>query len=75
MGLGKVKKWGSMQDFELGPRPAETTTNSLLGELVLQWLQEDLDERGPRNRPAPEGKTYQSYEGLGGYGQEKRPET
>jgi CCR4-NOT complex subunit CAF16 len=74
MSLGKVKKAGNMKDFSLEPHPVGATANSQLGELVLQWLQEDLDERGPRNRPAPEGKTYQSYDGLGGYGQEKRPE-
>jgi CCR4-NOT complex subunit CAF16 len=70
MSLGKMKKWGSMQDFALESDLVGKTTNSVLGELVLRWLQEDLDERGSRNRPAPEGKTYQSYEGLGGYGNE-----
>jgi CCR4-NOT complex subunit CAF16 len=51
--------------------------NSQLGELVLNWLQEDLDERGPRNgrnAPRSEGKTYQSHEGKGGYGAEKKAE-
>jgi len=62
-----------MDEFAHESAQAKRTGNSLLGELVLKWLQEDLDERGPRNQPA-EGKTYQSYEGLGGYGLEKKPE-
>jgi CCR4-NOT complex subunit CAF16 len=49
------------------------TGNSQLGELVLKWLQEDLTERGPRNGKG-EGATYQSLEGKGGYGAEKRVE-
>jgi CCR4-NOT complex subunit CAF16 len=71
MSLGKVKKWGSMSDFEVTDGSIGRTGNSKLGELVLKWLQEDLDERGPR-QPASEGKTYQSLEGKGGYGLEKK---
>jgi CCR4-NOT complex subunit CAF16 len=42
-----------------------------LGDLVMFWLKEDHRERGPRNQPKSQGQTYQSYEGLGGYGLEK----
>jgi CCR4-NOT complex subunit CAF16 len=74
MALGKVKKWGSMEDLNVqsGPGAGVITGNSQLGELVLRWLQEDLDERGPRNRRAAEGKSYENLEGKGGYGAEKR---
>jgi len=74
MSQGKVKKWGSMQEMAAPVKDQVHTGNSILGELVLLWLQEDLDERGPRNQRGPEGKSYESYEGKGGYGQEKRPE-
>jgi CCR4-NOT complex subunit CAF16 len=70
MSLGRVKKWGSMKDFDVQVGAAGGTGNSRLGELVLRWLQEDLDERGPRNGRGPEGKTYESLEGIGGYGHE-----
>lgn len=72
MSLGKVKKWGAMEDFETKAAQAPETGNSRLGQLVLQWLQEDLKERGPRKGLASEGKTYESHEGKGGYGNEKR---
>jgi CCR4-NOT complex subunit CAF16 len=71
MSLGRVKKWGSMKDFDVTDVSIGRTGNSKLGELVLRWLQEDLDERGPRN-PASDGRTYQSYEGKGGYGLEAK---
>ena len=81
MSLGKVKKWGSIADMGVQPGKAEEgrvlSGNSQLGELVLNWLQEDLDERGPRNgrgAPRSEGKTYENLEGKGGYGNEKRVE-
>jgi CCR4-NOT complex subunit CAF16 len=73
MSLGRVKKSGSMAEFELPTdlKDRVITGNSQLGELVLNWLQEDLDERGPRNGVrASEGKTYESLEGKGGYGNE-----
>jgi len=78
MALGKVKKWGSMEELNV-KREAGTaviTGNSALGELVLKWLQEDLDERGPRNggERAGQGKTYEDLEGKGGYGALKVPE-
>lgn len=72
MSLGKVKKWGSIQDFYKKELNGPNTGNSQLGEIVLKWLQEDLDERGPRNGQASEGKTYSSLEGKGGYGLEKK---
>ena len=77
MSLGKVKKWGNLHDMGVSSDPDSRVLsgNSQLGELVLNWLQEDLDERGPRNgrnAPRSEGKTYQSHEGKGGYGAEKK---
>jgi len=48
--------------------------NSRLGDLVLKWLQADLEERGPRSGRPGQGKTYQSLEGIGGYGQETKTE-
>ncbi|KAF4303108.1 putative abc protein [Botryosphaeria dothidea] len=72
MSLGKVKKWGSIQDFYKKELNGPNTGNSQLGEIVLKWLQEDLDERGPRSGQASEGKTYPSLEGKGGYGLEKK---
>lgn len=76
MSLGKVKKWGSMEDMNVKTEDEKRVIsgNSQLGELVLKWLQEDLDERGPRNGTRTQGKTYESLEGKGGYGLEKRPE-
>jgi CCR4-NOT complex subunit CAF16 len=81
MSLGKVKKWGSIEDMGVQRADAEEgrvlSGNSQLGELVLRWLQEDLDERGPRNgtgAPRSEGMSYQNLEGKGGYGNEKRVE-
>jgi CCR4-NOT complex subunit CAF16 len=69
MSLGKVKKWGRVEEIEI-KGSAGKTGNSRLGDIVMQWLQDDLDERGPRRGYGSEGKTYQSYEGLGGYGHE-----
>ena len=70
MHTGKVKEWGSMESFDLGA--LRKSGNSELGELVLEWLKEDIKERGPRDGRASEGKTYESLEGKGGYGNEKR---
>lgn len=79
MHLGRVKEWGGMDEFEATQDSVANSGNSRLGELVLKWLQEDLDERGPReqmHRGPPgsgeQGMTYQDHEGKGGYGQEKR---
>jgi CCR4-NOT complex subunit CAF16 len=71
MHLGKVKDWGSMEKWDLGKM--KLSGNSQLGDLVLSWLKGDLEERGPRQRPS-EGKTYESMDGKGGYGQEARSE-
>ncbi|KAK5113767.1 hypothetical protein LTR85_010784 [Meristemomyces frigidus] len=73
MSLGEVKKWGGMDDFEI-PEASEggVEGNSRLGQLVLEWLRADLKERGPRSGQAAEGKTYETHEGKGGYGQETK---
>ncbi|KAL6719594.1 CCR4-NOT regulatory complex component [Lecanora helva] len=70
MHLGKVKDWGRIEKFEIGE--TRKSGNSQLGELVLEWLKEDLRERGPRNGRSSEGKTYDNFEGRGGYGNEHR---
>lgn len=72
MALGKVKKWGEMDSFEDPSTNGGTEGNSRLGQLVLQWLREDLEERGPRNGHGAEGKAYEHLEGRGGYGLEKK---
>ncbi|KAK4933892.1 CCR4-NOT regulatory complex component [Elasticomyces elasticus] len=76
MSLGRVKKWGAIGEVDGGGAAGQvggtTTGNSRLGQLVLEWLQEDLDERGPREGRGSEGKTYESLEGKGGYGAESR---
>ena len=69
MSLGRLKEWGAVEDFRIDD--IARTGNSQLGQLVLTWLTADLKERGPRGGHASEGKTYQSMEGLGGYGNEK----
>ena len=74
MFLGRVKKWGSMSDFDITANGAGSSGNSQLGDIVMTWLQEDLDERGPRSGAAGEGKTYESHEGKGGYGHEGQKE-
>ena len=70
MNLGAVRQWGPIEQFQ-GEVP-ETAENSQLGELVLKWLKEDLKTRGPRNGVSSDNKTYESLEGIGGYGFEKR---
>lgn len=76
MSLGRVKKWGEMRSFErdvevwMKQGQERKSGNSVLGELILRWLEEDLSERGPRRGNT--GKSYQASDGLGGYGQEKR---
>jgi len=72
MSLGKVKQWGAMETFNVEGQGGRSG-NSLLGELVLNWLREDLEERGPRNGQQSEAKTYDTHEGKGGYGQLKAP--
>lgn len=72
MHLGQVKQWGEMESFT-EEVPNRSPENSLLGDLVLHWLRQDLQARGPRNPLSGQGKTYSTSEGLGGYGFEKRP--
>ncbi|MCJ1312777.1 CCR4-NOT regulatory complex component [Agyrium rufum] len=79
MHLGKVKKWGKADEMleevkklDEGKRWVEG--NSRLGELVLGWLKEDLYARGPRKGGGGQGRTYESMEGKGGYGNLKRIE-
>lgn len=69
LSLGRVKRTGSMEEFAEQASQAAKTQNSVLGELVLTWLKEDLIERGPRNKAASQNKTYAAG-GIGGYGQE-----
>lgn len=71
MAGGKVKEWGAMEKFDAQTDQYNNSGNSKLGELVLKWLKEDLEERGPRGGKG-EGAAYQNLEGLGGYGLEKR---
>ncbi|KAH0543355.1 hypothetical protein FGG08_002311 [Glutinoglossum americanum] len=71
MSLGRVKEWGSMEKFRLHVDSANRSGNSLLGELVLRWLKEDLKERGSRGRSGSEMKAYELIDGIGGYGDEK----
>lgn len=72
MSLGKVKEWGEIGGFELGDdeKGYGKTGNSRLGELVLGWLKDDLQERGPRNRGTTSEGTAYMIGGLGGYGAE-----
>lgn len=70
MHMGRVKEWGSMEKFDVSG--IRESGNSQLGELVLEWLKDDLKERGPRAGRASEGKTYENLNGKGGYGSEKR---
>ena len=70
MHVGKIKEWGAVGEFDVGGM--RKSGNSQLGQLVLEWLKDDLRERGPRGGRPSEGKTYESLEGKGGYGNEKR---
>ena len=77
MHLGTVKEWGPADELlarVLKDEAKAESGNSRLGELVLTWLKEDLEDRGPRsqNKRGPEGKTYSFGSGLGGYGLEKK---
>ena len=70
MHLGRLKEWGKVENFDIDGM--KKSGNSQLGELVLTWLKDDLRERGPRAGRPGEGKTYESLEGKGGYGNEKK---
>ncbi|KIX10497.1 uncharacterized protein Z518_01580 [Rhinocladiella mackenziei CBS 650.93] len=71
MHLGRVKEWGPMAKYHAETDFYNNSGNSKLGELVLKWLREDLEERGPRDM-AGQDKTYENLDGKGGYGLEKR---
>jgi CCR4-NOT complex subunit CAF16 len=76
MSLGRVKDRGEAENFGVGrdsggKGAGSQTGNSVLGELVLGWLREDLKERGPRNGVGSEGRSY-VIGGVGGYGQEHK---
>lgn len=71
MHLGNVRQWGEIEKFQKEVPQGASSENSLLGELVLKWLKEDLAARGPRNGRSTQAKTYESLEGKGGYGLEK----
>lgn len=70
MHMGRLKEWGKVENFDIDGM--KKSGNSQLGELVLTWLKDDLQERGPRGGRPGEGKTYESLEGKGGYGNEKK---
>lgn len=70
MHLGRVKDWGKTEKFDIGK--VKEDGNSQLGQLVIEWLKEDLRDRGPRNGKAAQGKTYEDLSGKGGYGLEKK---
>ncbi len=79
MHLGTVKEWGEAEKMleevdREGRERVGAPGNSKLGELVLQWLRDDLGERGPRSqhKRGPEGWSY-IIKGIGGYGFEPKP--
>jgi len=72
MSQGCVRKWGAMESFDVPETRGGAEGNSRLGQLVLGWLREDLEARGPRKGMAGEGKTYPDLEGKGGYGAETK---
>ena len=59
MHMGRIKEWGALDGFKLDTM--SKSGNSQLGDLVLDWLRQDLKERGPRNT---------RLVGKGGYGNE-----
>ncbi len=70
MSLGRVKEWGPVEQFHFEGNGK--TGNSKLGELVLEWLGDDLKERGPRNKGTTSEGTAYLHAGVGGYGAEKK---
>lgn len=72
MSLGRVKKAGSMESFDVEAGGAGSSGNSQLGDLVMMWLREDIKERGPRGVRGSEAKSYDTANQIGGYGFEKR---
>lgn len=72
--LGKIKRFGTMESFQVKAGEAGKSGNSQLGDVVLEWLKEDLKERGPRRHGNSEAASYGSMDAIGGYGQEKKPD-
>jgi len=72
MSLGKVKKAGTMESFDVEAGGAGSSGNSQLGDVVMKWLREDIAERGPRKNRGSEAKSYNDANQIGGYGLEKR---
>ena len=68
--MGTCKEWGPIERFT--GTDEQGKGGKRLGEVVLDWLKEDIKERGPRR--GGEGKTYEDLGGRGGYGLEKRIE-
>ncbi|KAI1981684.1 CCR4-NOT regulatory complex component [Ophidiomyces ophidiicola] len=51
MHMGKVRDSGAFEKFHAGNK--NVSENSRLGEIVMEWLKQDLKERGPRpGRPS-----------------------
>ena len=75
MCLGRVKEWGKVQEFA-GQDWKAADGHSPLGRVVLRWLEEDLEERGPRGKSgdgvSTQAKSDGVVNGVGGYGMEKR---
>lgn len=73
MHLGGVKEWGEAGGMleKVEGEGEDREGFSKLGRLVLGWLSEDLEDRGPRSQHSvkrgPEGKTYDQG-GFGGFG-------
>lgn len=72
MSLGKVKRAGSVDALGVEMGKPGKGGNSALGDVVMEWLKEDLKERGPRGGQS-EAKSYSAAGEIGGYGLEKRP--
>lgn len=74
MHLGRIKESGSMEKYlEHANDKIDTDSgNSTLSELVLRWLREDLEERGPREKMHRGPPEETPAAGIGGYGLEKR---
>lgn len=78
MHLGTVKESSEMSKYlgeakKVKDKTDDETGNSLLSELVLGWLKEDLEERGPREKLSRPPEMAVKEE-IGGYGFEKRSE-
>lgn len=78
LSLGRVEDHGPIDQFE-GETSREVKKRghsvSRLGALLLGWLEEDLEKRGPREKggAAEEMVKHAAEMQIGGYGFEKRP--